>query len=191
GGGVAQADRLLRGQPPSHRLPYLPEKGLGHRQRSDGGGVQDHRGAPEGLGDALGRGGGGHRGDLARPVRQRRQGLGRLLGPTTPHRSMKLTQVKDSHPQDRAPRPGSLGVTPLHQGNGECGTATRRSPELLHTSSTTDYNRGQGSVGATGPPGNARTPDFSGFSAVGMFWQTGAFGRSANSPSIGSACTSS
>ena len=51
-GGVAEADRLLHEQPASHGLPGLPSPGLGHRQRSDGGGLQDHRGTLEGIGHA-------------------------------------------------------------------------------------------------------------------------------------------
>ena len=97
-GGVAQTDRLLHEQPPSHGLPELPAPGLGHRQRSHGGGLQDHRGTLERIGHALGRGRRGHGGFAACAVRQRRQNLGRLLGPAAPQRGLNVTQVKDSHP---------------------------------------------------------------------------------------------
>ena len=83
-----------------HRTDYptYRRQGLGHRQRPDGGGLQDHRGTLEGIGHALGRGRGGHGGGAARPVRQRRQTLGRLLVPTPPPRGVNVTQVKDAHP---------------------------------------------------------------------------------------------
>src|SRR5262249_3481150 len=88
-GGVAEADRLFREQSPSHGLPELPSAWLGHRQRADGGGLQDHRRALEGFGHALGGGRSGDGGGLTRAVRQRGQTLGRLLGATPSQGGMK------------------------------------------------------------------------------------------------------
>jgi len=96
---LRKLNRLLRQQSPPHRLPDLPPQRLGHRQWSNGGGLQNHRGTLEGLRHALGRGRRSHGGGAACPVRQRQQSLGRLLGSTPPPRRVNVTQVKDAHPR--------------------------------------------------------------------------------------------
>ena len=61
--------------------------------------------------------GGGHGRRLTRPVCQRPQALGRLLGTTPPSRGVKLTQVNDAHPQCFFNKSRRNSLVNLHKGD--------------------------------------------------------------------------
>src|SRR5262245_8087842 len=73
---------------------------MGHRQRSDGSGLQDYWRAAEGLRDALGRTWGCGARRASRFVRQQSKAMGWLLESALPRRRVNSTQGTDAHPRD-------------------------------------------------------------------------------------------